>query len=168
MNQEQIGWILLIWPFLLSSYYVPCSKLNKTNPILSAWISLFQELWILLLNEAALNLIESLLLPAGNCTHLDLYALRGEFCLSRSQTLGHITDLLCSRRDIWHIRGSSSPKCALSPHFWLMTLWDRWHAYIYVYMQVFQVLIAIITVHFEVMLNRQSCSIVTVASTSCF
>lgn len=49
-----------------------------------------------------------------------------------------------------------------------MTLRDRRPAYIYVYIQIFQVPNTIIAVHFEATLNRQSSSVVTMASTSCF
>lgn len=101
LDQEQIEQVFTHLTYFLSTYYVPCTKMSVTNPVLPL-VDLTIPRTFISPTECSCLWISSSNCSCrrGNRTLLDLYSLRGYFCLTKPEDTAV---LLLPRRDIWHI-----------------------------------------------------------------
>lgn len=87
LGQGQIGQAFTHLTCFLSTYYVPCSKMSMTNPVLPLMDLTIPRTFISPAECSCLWIASSnCSCRRGNRTLLDLYSLRGYFCLTRSRT----------------------------------------------------------------------------------
>lgn len=118
LDQEQIGWMFTHLIYFLSTYYVPCTKLSKTSPVLPASLSLAQELPFLLRNKAISESHRVAVITCSETVPCRPVHFEGIVLLMQKPNLRACSCPSAYRRDMWHIRGSSSPKPVVSSDFW--------------------------------------------------